>query len=60
MSRLSEIIKEERIDELIVEVLLNSLEDVDDPHLVHALHTVIAYHSVPGMYEQGKYDNDTS
>ena len=60
--RLRDVIKEEVIEELIVNELLDSLDCcVDSPHLLHAMNTVIAYYSVPGEYENGKYDNyDTS
>jgi hypothetical protein len=54
--KLREALTDEAVDQLIVEECLNSLEDVDNPLLINALHTVIAYHSVPGSYEDGKYD----
>ena len=53
---LREGLTDEAVDQLIVSELLNTLEDVDSPHLINALHSVIAYYSVPGTYPHGKYD----
>ena len=56
---LSEILKDEFVDELITNELKWQLENTDfsdDLELCNALHRVIAYFSVPGTYEVGKYD----
>ena len=46
----------ERVEELVRNELLDSLEMIDDEHLKHAFQTIIAYYSVPGSYEFGKFD----
>lgn len=54
-----DIIKEEVVDEFVREELVDSLkyaEENRDQALTNALHTVIAYYSVPGTYREGSYD----
>lgn len=55
---LSEILKDEFVDELIAGELKWQLENSDqiDPPLQNAMHMVIAYFSVPGTYMEGAYD----
>ena len=55
---LSEILKDEFVDELISGELKWQLENSDcmDDSLISAMHTVIAYYSVPGTYMEGAYD----
>lgn len=54
---LSEILKDEFVDQLITEELKWQLENSDmDNSLMSAMHTVIAYYSVPGTYMEGAYD----
>ena len=54
---LSEILKDEFVDQLITEELKWQLENGDmDNSLMSAMHTVIAYYSVPGTYMEGAYD----
>ena len=55
---LSEILKDEFVDQLIAEELKWQLENSDcmDDSLISAMHTVIAYYSVPGTYMEGAYD----
>jgi len=60
--RLREMIKGEALDQFVIEHLKEDLdinEDTryPDTNLVNALHRVIAYYSVPGEYEDGKYDD---
>ena len=47
-------------EKLTREFLLDLVKDVNipfqDPKIVDACHTIIAYMSVPGEYEGGKYD----
>jgi len=55
---LSEILRDEFVDELIADELKWQLEnnnEIDQP-LENALHMVIAYFSVPGTYMEGAYD----
>lgn len=48
------------LDELVLDILESQLEDVielsNDQKLIEAFKYVIAYNSVPGTYEDGKYD----
>lgn len=48
------------LDELVLDILESQLEDVielnNDQKLIDAFKYVIAYNSVPGTYEDGKYD----
>ena len=55
---LSEILRVEFVDELIADELKWQLENSDcmDDSLISAMHTVIAYYSVPGTYMEGAYD----
>ena len=55
---LSEILKDEFVDELIAGELKWQLENSDqiDQPLQNAMHMVIAYFSVPGTYMEGAYD----
>lgn len=54
---LSEFLKDEFVDELITNELKWQLENGDmDNSLISAIHTVIAYYSVPGTYMEGAYD----
>ena len=55
---LSEILKDEFVDQLITDELKWQLENSDcmDDSLISAMHTVIAYYSVPGTYMEGAYD----
>jgi hypothetical protein len=53
---LSNYLKDEAIESLIVEELKSQIETTDDPALISAMHTVIAYYSVPGTYFEGAYD----
>ena len=54
---LSEILKDEFVDELITDELKWQLNNSDmDASLENAMHTVIAYYSVPGTYMEGAYD----
>jgi len=55
---LSEILKDEFVDQLIAEELKWQLENSDgmDDSLISAMHTVISYYSVPGTYMEGAYD----
>ena len=55
---LSEILKDEFVDELIADELKWQLENSDqiDQPLQNAMHMVIAYFSVPGTYMEGAYD----
>lgn len=56
---LREIVKDEYTDEFVREDLLESLKfakENGDMALTNALHTVIAYYSVPGTYREGSYD----
>lgn len=57
---LSEILKDELVDELIASELKWQLENSDqiDQPLENALHMVIAYFSVPGTYMEGAYDSE--
>lgn len=48
--------KIESVDEIVVDVLKDDLLHVANEELRKAMHTVIAYYSVPGQYEDGKYD----
>ena len=59
VTSIRDIIKEELIDEFMREELVDSLkfaEENRDLALAGALHTVIAYYSVPGTYREGSYD----
>ena len=60
ISRLTEFMNED-VDILVREYLEEELEciDNDEPNaeLQRAFHRVIAYYSVPGEYEDGKYDD---
>lgn len=58
MGKISDYIKDDIVDTLIIEELKWHLEDNDivDPPLQNAIHTVIAYFSVPGTYMEGAYD----
>jgi len=56
---------EDAFDALILDELIEQLEDfkstmdedsIADSKIVEALRRVIAYNSVPGTYEDGKYD----
>lgn len=49
-------ISDESLDEIVVAALTRSLQSVEDEELEEAIHTVIAYHSVPGTYLDGTYD----
>lgn len=58
---LSDLLKDEVLDELIVAELKNTLEMVQntkpiDQALVQSLNVVIAYYSVPGTHMEGSYD----
>ena len=54
---LSEILKDEFVDQLITEERKWQLENGDMNRLVEtAMHTVIAYYSIPGTYMEGAYD----
>lgn len=56
---LREIVKDEHTDEFVREDLVQSLQFAQenrDHALTNALHTVIAYYSVPGTYREGSYD----
>jgi hypothetical protein len=44
-------------EQLIRKELIEQAEYVDDPELKLAFHRVIAYNSIFGEYEDGKYDN---
>lgn len=48
--------KIESVDEIVVDVLKDDLLHVENEELRKAIHTVIAYYSIPGQYEDGKYD----
>ena len=54
-------VDDEYVSEAIVEELLEQLSMIEDHEehewLTEAFHRVIAYNSVPGQYEEGKYDN---
>ena len=55
-----DVLKDDAMDELVREDLLESLQfakENRDQALVNALHTVIAYYSVPGTYREGSYDS---
>jgi len=54
---LRDVFKDEFIEGIVVDFLKEDLDMNEDTNLVNALHTVIAYYSVPGEYEDGKYDN---
>ena len=56
MGKLSELLRDDVIDEMILELLKEDLEVTEDPILTNALHIVIAYYSVPGTYMEGDYD----
>lgn len=43
--------------EYLLDFLSDSNIDVADPKIVDACHLIIAYMSVPGEYEGGKYDS---
>ena len=45
-------------EDIIVEDLKATLENVTNKKLIKALKRVIAFYSVPGTYEDGKYDLD--
>lgn len=45
------------LEQLIRMELIEQLEYVENPELKLALHRVIAYYSIHGEYEDGKYDN---
>lgn len=56
---------EDAFDELFSNALIEQLDDfrstmdedsISDSKIVEALRRVIAYNSVPGTYEDGKYD----
>lgn len=62
---LREGLTDEAVDQLIRTALIDQLEDFEstmdedsirDSKLVEALRRVIAYNSVPGSFEDGKYD----
>ena len=56
--KFGDFIKDEMLDQLMVEELKYALEDIEkDRALTGALHTVIAYYSVPGTYMEGAYDD---
>lgn len=38
------------------QVLLDQMHDVWDPQLMEAFHRVVAWMSVPGQYEDGRFD----
>lgn len=50
----------DQVEKITRECLLDFLDDINipfqDPKIVDACHTVIAYMSVPGEYKDGKYD----
>jgi hypothetical protein len=55
--KLSDIVKDEILDELLCGELKYALDDSGlDPALVRSLHVVIAYFSVPGTHMEGAYD----
>ena len=54
---LSEILKDEFVDELIAGELKWQLENASlDVPIQDAMHRVIAYYSIPGTYMEGAYD----
>ena len=44
-------------EELIRRELISQQSMIEDSELKLAFHRVIAYNSIPGEYEEGKYDN---
>lgn len=55
--------KDEFVDDIVVQdlksqllMLSEDLPELKDRALISALHTVIAYYSVPGTYMEGAYD----
>jgi len=56
---LSEILRQGFVDQLIADELKWQLENGDmDRAIESAMHTVIAYYSVPGTYMEGAYDSE--
>ena len=46
----------DQLDSLVLQVLKDDLEIIEDESTQIHLKHVIAYYSVPGQYEDGKYD----
>jgi len=53
---ISDLLKDEILEQLILEELKCQVDIIDDPALINAMHTVIAYYSIPGTYMEGSYD----
>jgi len=56
--KFGDFIKDEVLDQLMVGELSQHFEGQDEA-LIRALHTVIAYYSVPGTYMEGAYDGES-
>lgn len=47
----------DQVDEIILRGLLGTVDYIEGETLKNAIHTVIAYYSVPGTYADGVYDH---
>ena len=48
--------KSDQIEEIIQRGLLDQVDHIESETLKNAVHTVIAYYSIPGTYADGVYD----